>query len=158
MINTPEFWVGVSFFICVAISFKLIVPKLQLGLVSHQSEIEKSFSDAENILKEAEKKFSIIQERLTALPKLISDMESEFDTKVNHQIHEWNVQKEKTITQYALLQEYKLQHLTDHTKSQLHIVISTAALNVLETYFVQQITAKKHQQIVKDALKHLSNA
>jgi F0F1-type ATP synthase membrane subunit b/b' len=158
MINTPEFWVGVSFFICVALSIKLILPKLKATMISHQQEIEKSFSDAENILKEAEKKFSVIQERLNSLPTVMAEMEVEFDAKVNHQIQEWNEQKERIIIQYASLQEYKLEHLTNHTKSQLHSAITTVSLKVLEVYFQQQITAKKHQLIVKDALKHLSNA
>jgi F0F1-type ATP synthase membrane subunit b/b' len=155
MINTPEFWVGFSFFICVAIAYKLIFPKVKAALISHQMEIEKSFSDAENILKEAEKKFSIVQERLNSLPTVMTEMEAEFYATVNHETHEWNAQKERIIIQYASLQEYKLEHLANHAKSQLYIVVTAASLSVLESYFQQHMTEKKHQQIVKAALKHL---
>lgn len=157
MINTPEFWVSVSFFICLVFSFKLIFPKIRSGLDVYQSGIETSFLDAENILKDSEKKFSLIQERLTALPQLMADMELEFDAKVNHKIHEWSVQKEKTIRHFAVLQEYKLQHLTNHVKSQIYWTISTVVLNVLEAYFMQHITPKRHQQLVKDAVKNLDS-
>lgn len=158
MINTPEFWVGVSFFICIGISYKLIFPTLKAGLVSHQSEIERLFSDAEAILQAAEKKFSLTQERLDALPNLIAEMEKEFDSKINHLLQEWTIQQEKITTRYHSLQEHKLQHLNDHAKSQNYACISNVCIHALQTYVNQHMSAKKHQQLVMDALKNLPAA
>lgn len=158
MINTPEFWVGVSFFICIGISYKLIFPKLTAGLVSHQTEIERLFSDAETLLQASEKKFSLTQERLDALPNLIAEMEREFDSKVNHLLQEWTIQQEKITTRYHSLQEHKLQHLNDHAKSQSYATISDICIATLQTYVNQNMSAKKHQQLVMDALKNLPEA
>ncbi|MDP3936088.1 MAG: hypothetical protein Q8Q56_03790 [Alphaproteobacteria bacterium] len=155
MINTPEFWVAISFFICIGISYKLIFPTFKAGLVSHQGEIERLFSDAEAILKAAEKKFSLTQERLDALPNLLSEMEKEFDFKVNHLLQGWTIQQEKIMTRYHHLQEHKLQHLKDHAKSQNYACLSDVCLHALHVYIGQQMNAKKHQQIVLNALKNL---
>ncbi len=157
MINTPEFWVGVSFFICVGISYKLIFPSLKAGLISHQGEIERLFSEAEALLQAAEKKFSLTQERVDALPNLITEMEAEFDSKVNHLLQEWSTQQERITTRYHSLQEHKLQHLKDHAKTQGYASISDVCIHALQAYVSQHMSAKKHQQLVMDALKNLPN-
>ena len=158
MINTPEFWVGVSFFICVWISYKLIFPTLKASLVSHQHEIERLFSDAEAMLQSAEKKFSLAQERLNALPNLVAEMETEFDSKVSHLLQEWTIQQEKITRRYRFLQEHKLQHLKDHAKIQSYACISDVCVNALQAYIDQHMNSKKHQQLVLDTLKNLQNA
>lgn len=155
MINTPEFWVGVSFFICIVISYKLIFPALTEGLVSHQCEIERMFSEAEALLQASEKKFSLTQERFDALPNLIAEMEKEFDSKVNHLLQKWTIQQEKITTRYHLLQEHKLQHLKDHAISQGYAVVSDVCIHALQAYINKHMSAKKHQQFVADALKKL---
>lgn len=158
MISTPEFWVGVSFFICIVISYKLIFPTLRSGLVSHQSEIERLFSEAEALLQSSERKFSLTQERFDALPNLIAEMEKEFDLKVSHLLQEWSVQHEKITTRYHVLQEHKLQHLKDHAKSQNYERIASVCIKALQTYVDQHMNAKRHQQLVMDALKNLPTA
>jgi F0F1-type ATP synthase membrane subunit b/b' len=155
MINTPEFWVGISFCICIGISYKLIFPALKASLVSHQREIERLFSTAEAVLQSAEKKFSLAQERFNALPDLVAEMEKEFDSKVNHLLHEWAIQQEKITKRYRFLQEHKLQHLNDHAKIQSYGCISDVCVNALQVYVNQQISAKKHQQLVINALKNI---
>lgn len=157
MINTPEFWVGISFLICVGISYKLIFPALKAGVISHQSEIERLFSEAESLLQAAEKKFSLTQERLDALPNLIIEMEVQFDSKVNHLLQEWSIQQERITARYHSLQEHKLQHLNDHAKIQGYASISDVCIHALHAYVSQHMSAKKHQQIVMDALKNLPN-
>lgn len=157
MINTPEFWVGVSFLICIGISYKLIFPTLKASVISHQSEIERLFSEAESLLQASEKKFSLTQDRLDALPSLITEMEKDFDLKVSHLLQAWSVQQEKITIRYRSLQEHKLQHLNDHAQSQGYAVISNVCVAALQTYVNQHMNAKKHQQFVMNALKNLPN-
>jgi F0F1-type ATP synthase membrane subunit b/b' len=157
MINTPEFWVGVSFCICIGISYTLIFPTVKAGLVSHQGEIERLFSDAEAVLQSAEKKFSLAQERLNELPNLIAEMETEFDARVSHLLHDWTIQREKIMVRYRSLQDHKLQHSEDHAKSQSYAYVSDVCIHALQAYASQHMNSKKHQQLVIDALKNLPN-
>lgn len=157
MINTPEFWVGISFFICLGLSYKLIFPTLKSEIISRQDEIEKLFLDAEALLHGAEKKFSLTQERLNALPELIVKMENEFDSKVSHLLQEWSIQQERITARYHSLQEHKLQHLKDHSKTQSYRCVSDVCIRALQVYFNQHMSAKKHQQFVLNALKSLPN-
>ncbi len=152
MINTAEFWVGVSFIVCCGVFYKLILPKLDSALAARQEEIERLFSDAEAILKAAEKKFSRTQERLDALPTLIAAMEKEFDSKVNQLLDEWSAQKEHLSEQYRHVGQHKLDHLKDHVRRQLYDQIINGSLNVLKGYFSKHIDAKAHQQLVINSL------
>jgi F0F1-type ATP synthase membrane subunit b/b' len=152
MINTPEFWIAVSFVICCGISYKKILPKLVDALNARRAEIESLFSDAETILKAAEKKFSRTQERLDALPELFVEMEKEFDSQINHLLAEWAIQKERLTKQYRHLGEQKLHQITDHVRSQLYQQIIDAAIKVLNGYFSNHIDAKTHQRLVFNTL------
>jgi F0F1-type ATP synthase membrane subunit b/b' len=148
MINTPEFWIAVSFVICCGISYKKILPKLDDALNGRRAEIESLFSDAETILKAAEKKFSRTQERLDALPELFVEMEKEFDSQINHLLADWAIQKERLIKQYRHLGEQKLHQISDHVRSKLFQQIIDASIKVLNSYFSNQIDAKAHQRLV----------
>lgn len=152
MINTAEFWVGVSFIVCCGVFYKLILPKLDRALAARQEEIERLFSDAEAILKAAEKKFSRTQERLDTLPTLIAAMEKEFDSKVNQLLDEWSAQKERLSEQYRHEGQHKIDHLKDHVRRQLYDRVINGSLNVLKVYFSKHIDAKAHQQLVINSL------
>ncbi|MDP3641140.1 MAG: hypothetical protein Q8R43_01730, partial [Alphaproteobacteria bacterium] len=112
---------------------------------------------AESLLQASEKKFSLTQERLDALPSLITKMEKDFDLKVSHLLQAWSVQQEKITIRYRSLQEHKLQHLNDHAQSQGYAVISNVCVAALQAYVNQHMNAKKHQQFVMNALKNLPN-
>lgn len=152
MINTAEFWVGVSFIICCGLFYKLILPKVESALTSRQEEIERLFSDAEAMLEAAEKKFSRTQERLDAVPSLIAAMEKEFDSKVNQLLDEWAAQKDRLTEQYRHVGQHKLQHLKDHVREHLYDQVINGCLNVLQVYLSKHINSKVHQQLVINSL------
>jgi F0F1-type ATP synthase membrane subunit b/b' len=131
---------------------------VKAGLVSHQSEIERLFLDAEAVLQAAKKKFNLAQEQLNELPNFIAEMETEFDARVSHLLHEWTIQREKITVRYRSIQDHKLQHAEDHAKSQSYAYVSDVCIHVLQAYANQHMNSKKHQQLVIDALKNLPAA
>lgn len=152
MINTPEFWVGISFLICGILAIKWILPGVLSTLRRHQTEIETLFLNAEIALETAEKRFSITQSRLHSLPQHLQSLEKEFDTKVSHQLMEWSFQKDRITERYRHLQQHKVQHLIDHVRGRMYDRVIEGCMNVLQVYFSKHLSANVHQQLVVDSL------
>lgn len=154
MINAPELWVGVAFLICIVIFVKLILPKLQGQVGAYQQKVENGFLEAESVLLSAEKKFAAAKELLDAMSDIVSDIEQDFEIKINTQLKEWTDRKEKIAMKYGQTKEYHLHSINNHIKNKICFNLVAATSNVLKIYFEKNIKAKDHQKIVLDSLKH----
>ncbi|MCP5322736.1 MAG: hypothetical protein H6492_01855 [Candidatus Paracaedibacteraceae bacterium] len=154
MINTPEFWVGIAFLICIVIFIKVILPKLQVQIDAHRRKIESDFFDAESILLIAQKKISASKERLDSVSETVQGIEKDFEIKINNNLKEWADRKEKIAIKYHQAKEYNLHSIKNHIRNRVYFNVAAAACNVLERYSRQKIKAKDHQKIVLESLKH----
>jgi F0F1-type ATP synthase membrane subunit b/b' len=155
MINTAEFWVGVSFAICVGISFKLIVPVVKSNLDMYQKSIEQMFLEAENVLVAAQKKFGAAKNQLEALPHITQTMTEDLNVEINQKLNEWKSQQSKILLKYQHMQEHKVQSLKNHSEAQIYSMITQAFLNLMGACFKQSFTYKLQQQMILSAIKEL---
>lgn len=155
MLNTAEFWVGVSFIICVGISFKLIVPKLKSGLENYQELIERTFLEAECTLIAAQKKFVSAKNQVDDLSQLVETLNHQLEAEINEKLNEWNFQKKNILLKYEHMQEHKLQNLRNHLETQAYNIITQAFVNVIEDYFKKHINSKIQQEMALVAIEKL---
>lgn len=155
MINTPEFWVGIAFLMCMGIAVKIIFPKLNIFIEAHQRSVENVFLDAEGVLLSAQKKISAAQKALDELPQLMSELEANFEAKINVQLTEWQAQQEKIFKKHKQIEEYTLHGLAIHLKSKMYYAIIVGSMNVLQIYLTRHMNAVVHQKIVQKSLELL---
>lgn len=158
MINTAEFWVFIAFLICLGLSVKLVAPKVIAMLTVYQKNVEDMFVDAEDTLLGAQRKFAATKERLEGSDIEMIRIETEFESKVNHQLQTWDNQKKKLVAKYQQAQELGLQHLKNHMDNELYNQIILSCENLLQMYLSQHLGLEEHKQLIKSALKRLPTA
>jgi F0F1-type ATP synthase membrane subunit b/b' len=155
MINTAEFWVAVAFFICVGLSFKLIIPSLKAQLNQYQYSIEQMFTEADNTLAAAQKKYMTAKEHINSLSELARKMEKDLEAEVNYALNEWNREQDKISQKYRQIQENKLYSLKNHSENELYHHVIQKCMQSLEVYFKQHLDSKINKQIIVQVTEKL---